>query len=100
MIEFGYNLTSASGKTILVGVPNKNINIYSLPLHFEKILKGSHGGNAIPDIDIPRYINLIDNNLMSLNKIISHEFKLSDINLALKLFRKGEAKRIVINMKK
>ena len=47
------------GQTIFVGVPHNKISIYSLPLAFNKSLKVSHGGNSIPDEDIPRYINLI-----------------------------------------
>ena len=58
VIEQAYDYTSSEGKLILVGVTNKNdkISIYTLPLHFNKILTGSHGGNSVPDIDIPRYI--------------------------------------------
>ena len=45
VIECAYNLTHPDGRTILVGVPRKgdNVNIYTLPLHFKKIFKGSHG---------------------------------------------------------
>ena len=60
-------LLSPDGKTILVGVPNEKISIYSLPLHFKKILTGSHGGDSIPDIEIPRYIRLINKKKMTLN---------------------------------
>ena len=59
VIEKAYELTASDGKTILVGVPNDKISIYSLPLHFKKILKGSHGGDSKPHIDIPRYIKLL-----------------------------------------
>ena len=101
VIEQAYNLTHPDGKTILVGVPNKgdNISIYSLPLHFNKVLKGSHGGDAIPDVEIPRYINLMKAGKMTLDNLITHEFKLDEINKALDLFRSGEAGRIVINMR-
>ena len=78
VIEKAYNITSSKGRTILVGVPNKNISIYSLPLHFDKIITGSHGGNSIPDIDIPRYINLILRNKMTLDGLITHEFDLDN----------------------
>ena len=46
IIEKGYELTHSKGRVILVGVPPKdsNIRIYSLPLHFGKIILGSHGG--------------------------------------------------------
>ncbi len=100
VIELAYKLTSSKGKTILVGVPTKgdNISIYSLPLHFNKVLKGSEGGSCSPDEDIPRYINLIKSEKMTLEGLVTDEFKLEDINKALELFRTGNAGRIVINM--
>jgi len=100
VIEQAYNLTHPDGKTILVGVPNKgdNISIFSLPLHFKKVLTGSHGGNAVPDLDIPRYIRLVESGKMNLHGIITHEFYLEEINEALDLFRSGKAGRIIIRM--
>jgi len=98
VIEQAYDLTSPDGKTILVGVPNEKISIYSLPLHFKKILTGSHGGSAEPDIEIPRYIRLIQQDKMSLNNLITDEFSLKDINKAIKLFRSGKAGRIIIKI--
>jgi S-(hydroxymethyl)glutathione dehydrogenase/alcohol dehydrogenase len=100
VIEQAYELTHPDGKTVLVGVPNKedNISIYSLPLHFNKVLTGSHGGDAVPDLEIPRYIRLIEAGKMILDGLITHEFKLQEINEVLDLFRSGEAGRIVIKM--
>ena len=98
IIELAYDLTNSDGKTICVGVPNGKISIYSLPLHFNKILTGSHGGGSIPDEDIPRYINLIKQKKMSLKGIITHEFSLKEINKAITLFRSGKAGRIIINL--
>jgi S-(hydroxymethyl)glutathione dehydrogenase/alcohol dehydrogenase len=98
VIEQAYELTASDGKTILVGVPNDKISIYSLPLHFKKILTGSHGGDAIPDVDIPRYIRLISQKKMTLENIITHEFNLTEINRAIDLFRSGKAGRIIIKM--
>ena len=76
-----------------------NISIPSLPLHFNKVLTGSHGGEAEPDKDIPRFIRLFDSGKMELNKLITHEYKLEDINEALDMFRSGDAGRIIINMR-
>ena len=100
VIEQAYDLTHPDGKTILVGVPNKgdNVSIYTLPLHFNKVLTGSHGGDAMPDIEIPRYIRLIKSEKMTLDGLITHEFSLDEINDALDLFRSGEAGRIIIDM--
>ena len=101
VIEQAYELTHPDGKTILVGVPKKgdNISIYSLPLHFNKILKGSKGGDAVPDLDIPRFIRLMKVGKMTLDNLITHEFKLDDINEALDVFRSGEAGRIIIDLR-
>ena len=100
VIEQAYELTHPDGKTILIGVPKKgdNISIYSLPLHFNKVLTGSHGGDAIPDVEIRRYISLIDAGKMTLDGLITHEFSLDEINDALDMFKSGEAGRILINM--
>ena len=67
-------------------------------MHFKKILTGSHGGSAEPDIEIPRYIRLIQQDKMSLNNLITDEFSLKDINKAVKLFRSGKAGRIIIKI--
>ena len=101
VIEQAYDLTHPDGKTILVGVPKKgnNISIYSLPLHFNKVLTGSHGGNSEPDLEIPRYIRLMDAGKMNLDGLITHEFELDQINEALDLFRSGEAGRIIMKNK-
>src|SRR5689334_6850866 len=55
VIETGYRLTKPQGRVVLVGVPRKgnDIHISSLPLHFGKGLAGSHGGEAMPEADIP-----------------------------------------------
>ena len=100
IIETAYEMTHGDGKTVCVGVPRKedNISIYSLPLHFNKVLTGSHGGDSVPDIEIPRYIRLMQSNKMTLDGLITHEFALEGINDALDLFRGGEAGRILLKM--
>ena len=100
VIEMAYGLTHADGKTILVGVPRKgdNITIYSLPLHFKKVLTGSHGGGAEPDVDIPRYIRLVETGKLRLEGLVTHEFPLAKINEALDVVRAGDAGRVIIAM--
>jgi S-(hydroxymethyl)glutathione dehydrogenase/alcohol dehydrogenase len=100
VIEQAYELTHPNGKTILVGVPTKgnNISIYSLPLHFKKVLKGSHGGDAEPHLDIPRYIRLMHAGKFDLAGLVTHEFKLEQINEAIALVRSGNAGRVLVAM--
>ena len=100
VIELAYDLTHPDGKTILVGVPKKgdNVSIYTLPIHFNKVLKGSHGGDAAPHVDIPRYIRLFEAGKLKLDGLITHEFELDEINEAIQLLKSGEAGRIVVSM--
>lgn len=98
VIELAYEVTHPDGKTILVGVPKKECkaSIYTLPLHFRKVLTGSHGGNAIPHEDIPRYVRLHKAGLLNLEGLITHRFSLEKINEAIDLMRQGNVGRSVI----
>ena len=58
VIEMAYGLTAAKGACVLIGVPSEPVTIYTLPLHFNKVLTGSEGGQCVPDIDIPRVVKL------------------------------------------
>lgn len=100
VIELAYELTHPDGRTILVGVPRKgdHVNIYTLPLHFKKVLKGSHGGGSVPDIEIPRLIRLIERQKMKLEGLFTHEYVLEDINEAIAALRSGKAGRVLIRM--
>jgi len=92
VIEMGYQMTKLKGKVTLVGVPRegKNINLYSLPLHFGKQLVGSHGGEAIPNEDIPRYHKLFHAGRIKLQEIITEKVALEDINYAIGRMRSGD----------
>jgi len=98
VIELAYELTHADGTCVLVGVPNEKVSIYTLPIHFNKVLTGSHGGDAAPHIDIPRIIRLSRAGKISFDGIITHEFPLDEINAALDLVRSGAAGRVLLNV--
>ncbi|MCE9616092.1 MAG: zinc-binding dehydrogenase [Lentisphaerae bacterium] len=100
MIELAYELTHPRGRTILVGVPKQGqkINIYTLPLHFEQVLKGSHGGDVEPDVVIPRLIRLMRAGRLRLDDVLTDEYTLDQINLAVDRLRTGQAGRILIRL--
>ncbi len=100
VIQQAYELTKPQGRTILVGVPRHDdpITIHSLPLHFGKILKGSHGGHSQPHLDIPRLAKLVRAGLLNLDGLVTHEFPLEQINDAIALVRSGEAGRVLLRM--
>jgi len=92
VIEMGYELTKPNGRITLVGVPSKgsNVSIHSLPLHFGKELRGSHGGEAVPHEDIPRYGALYRSGRIQLRELITDRFGLEEINTAIGKMRAGE----------
>ena len=98
VIELAYNLTHADGTCVLVGVPSEKVTIYTLPIHFNKVLTGSHGGDAVPQVDIPRLIRLNQAGRLSFDGIITHEFPLEEINAALDVVRSGAAGRVVLKI--
>lgn len=91
IIQQGYEITKPQGRVTLVGVPmkGKTISIYSLPLHFGKELKGSHGGEAIPHEDIPRYHRLYQEQRIKLKELMTDMFTLDHINTAISRLRDG-----------
>ena len=98
VIEQAYDLTHADGTCVLVGVPNEKVTIYTLPIHFNKVLTGSHGGDAAPHVDIPRLIRLTKAGRLSFDGIITHEYTLDEINAALDMVRSGNAGRVVLRV--
>jgi S-(hydroxymethyl)glutathione dehydrogenase / alcohol dehydrogenase len=98
VIELAYDITHADGTCVLVGVPSDKVTIYTLPIHFNKVLTGSHGGDAVPQVDIPRIVRLHEARRISFDGLITHEFPLEDINAALDLVRSGNAGRVLVNL--
>lgn len=101
VIELGYRITHGQGRVILVGVPRlgHNLNVYSLPLHFGKVLSGSQGGESHPDLDIPRYLRLLERGSLQLDRFVSARFPLEQINTAIAAMRDGAtAGRVMITL--
>ena len=92
IIEGGYQITKPRGRVTLVGVPRKSddISIYSLPLHFGKELRGSHGGETLPHEDIPRYRALFDAGRIKLRELVTDRYPLDQVNEAIGAMRSGE----------
>ena len=100
IIEFGYGLTSGSGRVVLVGVPRSGskTQIYTLPLHFGKTIIGSHGGEVDPSIGIAKYLSLFDSGKCSINGLVTNRYTLGDVNIAIDVMITGAASgRVMID---
>jgi S-(hydroxymethyl)glutathione dehydrogenase/alcohol dehydrogenase len=91
VIAMASRVTNARGRTVLVGVPPKDSTaaISTLPLHFEKRLVGSHGGECRPDVDIPRYVRLCAAGRLDFRKVMGSRYDLDAINMAVDDSRSG-----------
>ena len=92
IIQLGYKLTGPKGRVTLVGVPRKgnDISIYSLPLHFGKVLSGSQGGETVPEVDIPRYHALFKAGRIKLRELLTNRYSLEQVNEAISGMRSGQ----------
>ena len=101
VIEQGYRLTHSQGRVILVGVPRQGNKaaFHTLPLHFGKVLTGSHGGESKPAEDIPRYLRLLRQGRLELDRVVSARYSLEEINTAIDAMRDGStAGRVMIDL--
>ncbi len=92
IIQLGYRITGPRGRVTLVGVPRKgnDISIYSLPLHFGKVLSGSQGGETVPEQDIPRYHALFRAGRIKLRELLTNRYSLEQVNEAISGMRSGQ----------
>ena len=102
-INSAINLLSNTGRFILVGQPKPGQDVVipngnKLFDGIGKTIKATQGGKTSPSEDIPRYVKLYNSNLLDISKIITHRFKLDEINEAFDLLKSGNAGRIIIKM--
>jgi len=90
--QAAYEATSDKGLTVLSGVPfaGDRLSIDSFPLHHGRRIVGSHGGDTVPDVDIPRYLDLYRLGKLELDQLISARFPLGEINRAVELVKGGQ----------
>jgi S-(hydroxymethyl)glutathione dehydrogenase/alcohol dehydrogenase len=101
VIENTVDLLSNNGRYILVGQPKpgqelKIPNGYKMFDGNGKKIMATQGGKTIPHEDIPRYVNLHKSGVLNIDNIITHRFKLSEINDAIDTLKSGRAGRIMI----
>ncbi len=92
VIEQAFALTAPTGRCVIFGVMahDQQIAINTLPLHFGKVLTGSHGGSSMPAEDIPRFVRMIRGGRFNPSDFVTHRLPLEDINGAIARMRSGE----------
>jgi S-(hydroxymethyl)glutathione dehydrogenase/alcohol dehydrogenase len=99
VIEQALALTASNGRCVIFGVMayNQKISLNTLPLHFGKILTGSHGGGSQPAEDIPRLVRMLRSGRFDPAGFVTHRLPLTDVNDAITRMRSGEVIHAMIH---
>jgi len=92
-----------SGRYIMVGQPKPGTDIsitdaYNMFAGTGKTIMATQGGQTNPDTDIPRYISMFLNGRFDYRELITHRYKLEDVNEAIDVVRRGNAGRVLLNI--
>ncbi|SDT94617.1 S-(hydroxymethyl)glutathione dehydrogenase / alcohol dehydrogenase [Verrucomicrobium sp. GAS474] len=99
VLEKAFGLTASKGRCVIFGVMrfDRKLALNTLPLHFGKLLTGSHGGASQPSIDIPRYLRMIEGGIFDPSGFVSHRFRLEEVNEGIARMRSGEVIHAMID---
>ncbi|KAF9599674.1 hypothetical protein IFM89_001620 [Coptis chinensis] len=88
------------GVAVLVGVPHKDAEFKTHPMNLlnERTLKGTFFGNYKPRSDLPSVVEMYMNKELEVEKFITHQVPLSEINKAFEYMLEGDGLRCIISM--
>jgi S-(hydroxymethyl)glutathione dehydrogenase/alcohol dehydrogenase len=93
--------TRTGGKTVLIGQPALGVTA-SFPVYdltqFEHDVLGTHIGSATPALDIPRLASLAVAEKLLLEPLVTHRYRLDEVNEAIETTRSGTAGRVVLDL--
>jgi 6-hydroxycyclohex-1-ene-1-carbonyl-CoA dehydrogenase len=93
-IELASNCVKAGGLHCQIGYTHHNVPINAGRLMFREIeIKGSLGCRPV---DYPKIIEMVKTGKIQLKPVVTHKFKLEEIEQAFNLMRKGESLRSII----
>jgi alcohol dehydrogenase len=91
--------TAPGGTTVTVGLPAPTAMASISPLGLvaqARSIVGSYLGSAVPERDIPRYVELWRTGRLPVEKLISSHIRLADINSAMDELADGRAVRQIV----
>jgi S-(hydroxymethyl)glutathione dehydrogenase / alcohol dehydrogenase len=93
--------TRPRGAAVLIGIPAADavlpLPALSIP-RLERRVLGSIYGSSNPDRDFPQTFALYRSGRLPLDRLVSHRLALEEVELAFRLMRSGEARRVVLDL--
>lgn len=98
-LESAIAMTRRGGTTVTAGLPPPGatlpVNVVGLVAE-ERTLKGSYIGTCVPVRDVPRYVALYRAGRLPVDRLLTGQLPLEDINIGFDRLRSGEAIRQVV----
>jgi len=98
-MELAFKITKRGGSTVTAGLPPPTATL-PLPLvqlvAEERTVKGSYIGTCVPTRDIPRYVGLYRAGKLPVDRLMSGQLTLDEINEGFDRLHEGKAVRQVI----
>jgi alcohol dehydrogenase len=98
-VEIAYSSTRRGGRVVVVGLvsPSTPLSL-DLASHVTgaKSIIGSYMGSCNPAVDIPRYVELYQEGRFPVDRLITHQLPLTDINIALERMASAGALRQIV----
>ena len=99
--EQAFAATRTGGTTVLIGQPALGVTA-SFPVYdltqFEHDVLGTHIGGATPALDIPPLAALAVAGKLDLEPLVTHRYRLEEIEEAIETTRSGNAGRVVLDL--
>lgn len=97
-MELAFDSIQEHGILVIAGNLGKDekISLHPFELIKGKRIIGTWGGETVPQRDIPRYVDAYCAGKLPIDKLITHQFDLEDINKAFTLLKTGNAGRIIL----
>jgi Zn-dependent alcohol dehydrogenase len=101
VVEQAFRSVRDGGTTVMIGQPPMGVragfDVYAAT-QFEHRILGSNMGAAVPALDIPRLARLQAEGLLDVAALVTHRFRLDDINEAVAMTASGHAGRVVVDL--
>jgi alcohol dehydrogenase len=98
-LDFTYRCTRRGGRTVTAGLPHPAQQLALAPVQLvaeERALHGSYLGGCVLTRDIPAYLRLYQTGRLPVDRLLTHEMPLSDINTGFERLAAGDAIRQVV----
>src|SRR3569623_1258706 len=98
-LHLAYKIVRRGGTMVTAGLPPPTTAL-SIPavslVADEKTIRGSYLGSCVPNRDIPRYVRMFQRGLLPVDRLLSEELTLSDINAGFDHLRDGKVLRAIV----